>query len=416
VTGSNGTALQAALKCVAAAALLLAASFDAAAQGIEPEVSLVDGRTVRGKLLRADTEVAVVPNGAADTRIPTRHLVSARFSLAPAAVSPDPFNIYLSGGDRLRGKVEGNGENLSFKSAAVSGLKVPLHRTTAVCLGTFFGQVQTNYRDLFFKQQAAGRDSIIVNRGSKPFSFRASVQEIRKDALIIRMGEQQRELARDKVYGFSRTTPADEENPAGVLVRLHLRDGGRITLPLQEIKPGVVHAGGASILRDHITRMEFVGDHIAHLSSMQPVSSEAVALFGKAPGWRADGMVLGGPLKLGGRVYRRGVGVQAKSRLEYAVGRRWGRLLVVCGIDDAASREGEAIFRVIGDGKLLHEVKRRRGEDPAVLRLDISGVDRLVLEALPGSSYTSDLCDWAEARVFNDAGATSETERDKSGK
>ena len=74
----------------------------------------------------------------------------------------------------------------------------------------------------------------------------------------------------------------------------------------------------------------------------------------------------------------------------------------------------EATFRVIGDGKVLHEVKRRRGEEPAVLRVDISGGDRLVLEALPGASYTSDLCDWAEARVFNDAGASKEADSDQS--
>ena len=28
-------------------------------------------------------------------------------------------------------------------------------------------------------------------------------------------------------------------------------------------------------------------------------------------------------------------------------------------------------------------------------------MDRLVLEADPGESYTSDFCDWAQARVFN---------------
>jgi hypothetical protein len=56
-------------------------------------------------------------------------------------------------------------------------------------------------------------------------------------------------------------------------------------------------------------------------------------------------------------------------------------------------------------------VKRRRGDEPAVVRLDISGVDRLVLEALPGDSYTSDLCDWAEARVFNDAGTPPKRDR-----
>jgi len=375
---------------------------EAAAQSAE--VSLVDGRTVPGSIVRADAEVTVIRSGGTETTIPTRHLVSARTLVAAVAESPNPYNLYLAGGDRLRGEVEGNGETLSFESKAIRRLDVPLHRATAVCLGTFFGQVQTNYRDLFFKQLRAGRDSIIVNRGSKPFSFRASVLELRKNALVVRMGEQQRELARDKVYGFARAEQADTPPESGIRARIHLRDGGRITLPLKEITAKVILAGGATILRDQVTLIEFVGDHIAHLSDMQPVSAEEVALFGKAARWRADGMVLGGPLKIGGRIFERGIGVQAKSRLEYAVGRRWGRLLVVCGIDDAASREGEATFRVIGDGKVLHEITRRRGQDPAVLRIDISDIDRLVLEALPGDSYTSDLCDWAEARVFNDSG------------
>jgi len=398
-----------ALRSIATAALIGLLAPSAAAQSAE--IAFVDGRKSKGLIVRADPEVAVIRTGSTESRVPTRHLVSAWTGRRAAAVSPDPFNIYLNGGDRLRGKVEGDGEKLAFQSDAIKGLTVPLYRATAVCLGTFFGQVQTNYRDLFFKQQAGGRDSIIVNRGSKPFSFRAAVQEIRKDALVVRMGDEQRELARDKVYGFTHTAAADAAQPTGVLVRVHLLDGGRITLPLKSITAETIHAGGASIARAQVARLEFVGDHIDHLSAMQPVAFDAVSLFGKAPRWRADGMVFGGPLKLGGRVYQRGIGVQAQARLEYAVGRRWGQLLLVCGIDDAASREGEATFRVIGDGKVLREVKHRRGEEPIVLRLDISGVDRLVLEALPGASYTSDLCDWAEARVFNDVGTLPDAER-----
>jgi len=74
---------------------------------------------------------------------------------------------------------------------------------------------------------------------------------------------------------------------------------------------------------------------------------------------------------------------------------------VRCGIDDAAGPEGDAIFRVHGDGRLLKEVRHRRGEEPVAVHLDVAGVDRLVLEAVPGTSYISDFCDWAEARVFN---------------
>jgi len=113
-------------------------------------------------------------------------------------------------------------------------------------------------------------------------------------------------------------------------------------------------------------------------------------------------MVMGGPLRLQGRQYERGIGVHAYTRLEFALGKRWKSLFVRCGIDDAAGREGDAIFRVIGDGKMLKEIRcSRAGNQTAEIRLDVSNVDRLVLETDPGESYTSDFCDWAEVRVFN---------------
>ena len=96
--------------------------------------------------------------------------------------------------------------------------------------------------------------------------------------------------------------------------------------------------------------------------------------------------------------------MHAHSRLEYALGGRWRSFHVLCGIDDAAGPEGAATFRVLADGKLLQEVERHHGQPPAPLTLDVTGVDRLVLEAVPGETYTSDFCDWLEARVYNAGG------------
>ena len=54
------------------------------------------------------------------------------------------------------------------------------------------------------------------------------------------------------------------------------------------------------------------------------------------------------------------------------------------------------------DGKVLKELRRRKGQSPVALKLDVRGVDRLVLESVAGESPISDFCDWAEARVFNE--------------
>lgn len=386
-------------------------------------VSLVDGRRIAGRLVAieqggADVDgaqkggaqengtglVALIGKGEGTERVPARLLIGATFAVKRLRASPDPFNLYLAGGDRLRGRIEGSGEKLKLVSKQIKGFTVPLSVVDAVCVGTFFGQVQANYRALFDRKRSQKplRDSVVVNRGSKPFSFRAVVLEVHKVALSVRMGEQRRELPRDKVYGFVRSGAEPAAAADGVvLAHVYFADGGRVTLPLESMDANTIRGGGSTVDRKTVVRIEFTGSHVSHLSAMNPISRDEVALFGKAPPWRRNEMVLGGPLQLNGVRYASGIGVQAKSRIEFALGGRWGRFFVLAGIDDAASREGQAVFRVYGDGKLLKEVTRRRGDRPAAISLDVTGVDRIVLEAAPGDSYTSDLCDWAEARVYN---------------
>ena len=338
-----------------------------------PSVSFVDGRRLDGRLVAIENKdgmlYAVVAKDDGIESVPARMLIGAEFSIKAERPSPDPFNLYLSNGDRLRGKVEGSEGALLLESEQVKGYRVPLAQIDAVCVGTFFGQVQANYRALFDRQREARprRDSIVVNRGSKPFSFRAAVLEVKPAALLVRMGEQQRELPRDKVYGFVRAGSEKAQHADGtILARVHLSDGGVVTVPVGSIDKSWIKGGGASVSRAYVRRIEFTGSHVANLSSMEPVSRDEVALFGKAPAWRRNGMVLGGPLQLDGVTYANGIGVQAKSRIEFALGGRWQRFYAIAGIDDAASREGQAQFRVLADGKPIADIVRRRGEKPAV--------------------------------------------------
>ena len=85
-----------ALRSVATAALVGFFASNATAQ--TAEIAFVDGRKTKGLIVRADPEVAVIRTGSTESRVPTRHLVSAWTGRRAAAVSPDPFNIYLNRG------------------------------------------------------------------------------------------------------------------------------------------------------------------------------------------------------------------------------------------------------------------------------------------------------------------------------
>jgi hypothetical protein len=383
----------------AAATVLLAATL-AAADG---KVVLVDGSTIDGVLVSVESGMAVVRPGEGEPqRIPVTNLVLATSdtpSRAPGAESP--YNLYLHGGDRLRGAVTGAGEEVRLDSPVVLGLAVPLDAVRAVRFGRLLGATQASYEEVFDRELGRGRDSIVIQRDTKPFPVPSRVLELGDAALVARVEDARREIEFARVYGFVRTPDRERAAPAGVRVRVHLAGGERVTLPLGRITEATVEGGGVKVVRDHVERLEFLGDHMAHLSDFEPIDVQQAALLGQPVPWRRDGMALGGPLRLGTRTYERGIGTVSFTRLEYVLGGRWETFYARCGIDDAAGAEGDAVFRVLGDGKVLAEVRRRKGEEPETVRVDVKGVDRLVLETAPGGSYVSDFCDWADARVFS---------------
>jgi hypothetical protein len=383
----------------AAAAALLVATL-AAADG---KVVLVDGSTIDGTLVSVESGTAVVrPLEGEPQRIAVTNLVLATSGESRRAPGADsPFNLYLHGGDRLRGALTGGGEEVRLDSPVVLGLAAPLDAVRAIRFGRLLGATQASYEEVFDRELERGRDSIILQRDTKPFPVPARVLELGETALVARVEDARREIEFARVYGFVRTPDRERPQAAGVRIRVYLAGGERVTLPLERITETTVEGGGVKVVRDHVERLEFLGDYMAHLSDFEPIDVQQTALLGQPTPWRRDGMALGGPLRLGGRTYERGIGTLSYTRLEYVLGGRWEAFYARCGIDDAAATEGDAVFRVLGDGRVLAEIRRRRSEPSAGVRVDVKGVDRLVLESVPGDSYVSDFCDWADARVFS---------------
>jgi hypothetical protein len=375
----------------------------------EPAVLLVDGREfLTAGIDSADTKTALLSLREGLWEVPTVNLVAVRLrSLGRPPERGGPINLFLKNGDRLRGTVHGEGSHLTLKGGGITGLRVPLSAVRAVRFGRLYGGLQARYSEVFERERAKGHDVVVVRRDTRPFPIAARVLGVTEKSITVLTGDQKRDLAAHKVYGFVRAADPDPKEENGALrVRLDLHGSARITLPLEKITNEEILGGGARVARSEVTRIGFRGAHLAHLSDFEPISVKEVSLFGDPPRWRRDRMVLGGPLQMDGRRYERGLGVHAYSRLEFVLRENWRSLFVRCGIDDAAGREGAALFRVLADGKLLVEIQRQRGQPSEPVLLDVSGVDRLVLEAAPRESYTSDFCDWAEARVFNSAPMT----------
>jgi len=385
--------------CASAAILLLSP-----VAGAQETIALVDGTELAGAtLLDGDKEIVRVRIGEEIRALPATSLVAVRRAAAAAAEPEGGFNLFLRDGDRLRGRVRGEGEVVVLDSPRVSNFRAPLDAVRGLRFGRIVAlHLQAKYAEAFARELERGRDSIVALRDDRPTPVGARVTHVGEDALTAYVGAREQSLALAKVYGFVRAV-GEAPAPSGLRVRVHLAGGERLTLLLERITKETIEGGGTAVFRKDVTRLEFLGDHVGHLSDMDPIDVKQRALFGEPPPWQRDRMALGGPLRMGGATYARGLGTQSHTRLEFVLAGRWSSFFVRCGIDDVAGREADALFRITGDGKVLREVRRRHGDAPAEILVDVSGVDRLVLEALPGESYISDFCDWADARVFRRA-------------
>lgn len=109
----------------------------------------------------------------------------------------------------------------------------------------------------------------------------------------------------------------------------------------------------------------------------------------------------GGPLRINGTAYTKGLGVHAPSSLTYQLNGLYARFQCVIGLDDyTPDAMGSVIFRVLADGVERFTSGAMNGASPAqTIDLDISNAQTLQLVADANGSPASDHADWADARL-----------------
>lgn len=203
---------------------------------------------------------------------------------------------------------------------------------------------------------------------------------------------------------------APEVPPSGDLVIVDLADGGRIHAGLLEIRARemdlVTRAGrGLRLPRASVAEL-FVPDAGAlYLSELAPkaIGAEGSPFgdgFGMVWPYRVDRSVTGGPLRCGGELFTRGIGVHAPSKLQWELDGSWSSLKLGVGVDDEVlelASKGSVVFRVLVDGEARFESGvLTGGQGPlAVPAVSLEGANQLILEVeMSGDLHVADRADW----------------------
>lgn len=107
------------------------------------------------------------------------------------------------------------------------------------------------------------------------------------------------------------------------------------------------------------------------------------------------------PMKIGGVIYEKGIGVQSLSVLSFFIDGNAVKLSAEVGIDDITNSGGAATFYVIGDRKILFESEAMKsGDTPKKVSVNLNGIRRLGLLVKLKNESDKVYSDWANALLI----------------
>ena len=391
---------------------LLAGAISPAGAKDLPKVLTVDGESFAGELTSIARGEAIFRTPAGSRSVPLAALWSVRFAGREDLMTrPGKQVIALAGEGRQRLAIR----RLSIREGKISAsttllgdVGIEMSAIAAIYLPRTDQLPQTcRRRHLEMKLPPASHDYLVAQDRSGNW---VPVPGVLKSIAARRVGfefegkDRQIDLGAVRAIELARMA-GERASPGGYLVgrdgsvvgfRSVRMAGSALSLEIEgiEAKPVGLHA---------VAEIRFVSDRCVHLSALTPSKVAQAGLFDVAFGFRRDRSTAGGPLSVGQVRYAKGIGLHSRCALTYSLGGEYATFAATAGIDDGATRRGNATLRLIGDGKdLLKPVKLVGGTAPVAVRCDLSGVKELTIRVDFGDDHVDvgDHVSLAEARLI----------------
>jgi hypothetical protein len=341
-----------------------------------------DGRAYSGLLtdLRAGQ---LTLKGTEQRRMALKSLVALRYPEKTSMVaSADPL-LLLAGGDVLVLSVEKmDAETLTARWARFPewpAIKIPVETVRALLLNRPAGAVDSSR---LFSQALDYRephDSVLLLNGDVVTGEIAGLDE---KQLQLESPQGKSAIGRPGIAAVL-LNPAllNGETLKGEGALVSLIDGSRFRahdlklVGLERLTLRALFGAELSIPLSAVESLRFLGGAIVYLSDLTPVEYRFEPFLSLDWPLRADRNVTGGPLRLRGVEFPKGLGVHSRSTVTYRLDGKFRRFHAMIGIDDDTAGAGSATFEVLLDGKTVYRSGILTGTSPAadIERLDISG-------------------------------------------
>lgn len=397
-----------------AAGLLAFFATTALAQRIDrllsPPVTIetIDGTIVKGRWGGMESSVALTfETDAGATLLQLDELATVVFSIIPGDPAVGGTVFHLADGGRLVGDLLGSdGDSLVGRTSLSESTPFPFERLAGVELARRGECPQAAKR--FAASLAArlpAKDVLVTCEKDNVKIVRGRIESLDPTSGKFVLDQEARSFKTEKIFGivFAAGSSQRQRFP----VTLHLRDASRISGTLKKAAPDRLSLTtslgfAAEVSLDRLWKIIFHSSRLVYLTDLPIAGDSSEGRLHPKWGVGVDRNVAGGPLRIAGRDFARGLGMHSKGEVSYFLGGEYELFIATIGLDDMVRPRGSVVFKVLGDGHELFDSGLILGTDPPRdVRVDVRKVKRMTLWVGYGDGIDlSDYANWGNVRLI----------------
>jgi hypothetical protein len=376
------------------------------ALAIELEVTGLDGRAVRGRLIQLAPEI-ILDTATGETALTWPEVLALRpldlEAFASSAVAGGPLRFELADGSSFSGRIDSASEQsftVRLQTDQTCRLDLSLLRTVCSTSASSAARAKLLANA---PGERRSEDVAVVEREASVIVLRGAVRNIGLRQVRFAWKERELSLPWERLAGLSFARPLPRSSSCTVC------------LHGDEVFSGRVIAGDQATITlqsgvfDHLVlpwsrvdRIECRSPRLTYLSDLAPLRYEFTPFFQKHWEYACDRTLTARPIRLAGRLYAKGVTMHSRASLAYELGGEYRQFAALVGIVDEMADRGDVTVAVLGDGRVLWQAANiRGGQEPQEVLVDVTGVREFSLHVDFGDGLDlSDHVCWALARLI----------------
>ncbi len=370
------------------------------------------GRRITGKLVSLSESGVTLEGAKGPIEIRAADLLDVRFPVAKTTVVKPKTPVVPAARTRAWVRLVDGGRiscrtltatprQFRVQTQYLGDITLPADRVAAVRLGALDPVVADAWTEL--RGRAIKRDRLVIRKEKVLDHLDGVVGEIDAKVVKFLLDGDELSVPRERVFGILFFRNAAKSNAAAC--QAVLQGGDTLALSAVSMREGTCQATLGTGQRvklpvERLERLDFAASRVVYLSALVPRDIQYTPYFDVTWKYRRDRNLDGGPLRVNGMTFARGLALHSKTRLVYFLGRGHRRFQAWMGIDQLVGRRGNVHVVISADGRKLLEVDVKGTEMPRLVDLDVT--DRRELQILVdygGDLDIADHLDLADAKL-----------------